>query len=240
MRMISIIVTSRLLKLKEKDNDEIKKIKEDNIIYLDYSKENNSELDICLCNLISYLFEVYENSEKIIDTEKIIKLFELISKIISNLKEKRNKIKFNDFSSISDYIKEYNEFKNFYIIEYTNVTSKFIDFISDHKKEIKEPQVLKAKLNEIFKSPIINELRETEKFLDDIISKCHKENNLGWNYEEELNKENILNIDDEDIKKHLMNSAKDIQFKIDEKHKELFKEIKESCKRVIDYIKQLI
>jgi hypothetical protein len=37
-----------------------------------------------------------------------------------------------------------------------------------------------------------------------------------------------------------MNSAKDIQFKIDEKHKEIFKEIKENCKRVIDYIKQLI
>ena len=240
MRMISIIVTSRLLKLKENDNDEIKKIKEDTKIYFDYSKENNSELDICLCNIISYLFEVYENSEKIIDTEKIIKLFEIISKIISNLKEKRNKIKYYDFSSISDYIKEYNEFKNFYIIEYTNVTSKFIDFISDHKKEIKEPQVIKAKLNEIFKSPIINELRETEKFLDDMISKCHKEDNLGWNYEEELNKENILNIDDEDIKKHLMNSAKDIQFKIDEKHKEIFKEIKENCKRVIDYIKQLI
>ena len=113
MRMISIIVTSRLLKLKENDNDEIKKIKEDNKIYFDYSKENNSELDICLCDIISYLIEVYDSLEKNIDSDKIIKLYELISKIISNLKEKRNKIKFNEFSSISDYIKESNEFKNF-------------------------------------------------------------------------------------------------------------------------------
>ena len=124
--------------------------------------------------------------------------------------------------------------------KFVNVTSKYEDFITDHKKELKEPQLLKAKINEIFKSPIINELRETEKLLDDLILKCHKEDNFGWNFEEELNKEKILDIEDEDIKKQLTNCGNDILFKIDEKHKDLFKDIKESCKRIIDYIKQLI
>ena len=240
MRILSIIVSSKVLKLNEKDTESIKQVKELNNKYLEISKENKSELDINLCDIISYLLEIYENLEKIMDTDKITKLFEIISKIETNLKDKRNKLKYNDFTSVSDYIKEFKDFKHFYIIPFTNVTSKYEDFITDHKKELKEPQSLKAKINEIFKSPIINELRETEKFLDDLISKCHKEDYFGWNYEEELNKEKLLDIEVEDIKKQLINCATDILFKIDEKHKDLFKDIKDSCKRIIDYIKQLI
>ena len=142
--------------------------------------------------------------------------------------------------NISEYIKENKE----------KISKKFSTLIKTKKEEsIYDPpeifpgmiiQCKITKINEIFKSPIINELRETEKLLDDLILKCHKEDNFGWNFEEELNKEKILDIEDEDIKKQLTNCGNEILFKIDEKHKDLFKDIKESCKRIIDYIKQLI
>ena len=68
------------------------------------------------------------------NTDKIIKLYEIISKIISNLQDKRNNIKYNDFISISDFIKDFKDFKTFlfYFIYKCNI--KISNFIIVHKK----------------------------------------------------------------------------------------------------------
>ena len=128
--------------------------------------------------------------------------------------------------------------KYFYFFLYTNVTSKLLEIISDHKKESNDIANMKTKLNEIFKTPVINCLRDLQNKVDELLK---EKDNLAnkeviWDYENDIKtyfKEFTL---EEDVISEFKNFAN----KSKVKHAELFTEMKNDSKKIVDYIKQIL
>ena len=245
LRYISliIIITKLYYINNEKDfkliSEEIKIINEK---YKNYSNKFNNIFDLDVSNLISFYIECQNNIEYLNENlDKILSNYKNILDKFKNLNEFKKELKYNDINNLNIFYNELFEIKNYYLIFYTIITSKFIDLINDKKKELKNYLELKSKFNENYKSPIINMLKEYEKKMDELINDENNCININFNvnelFEDNNNNQIVIN---EEIKNGLNELEKKIENKIKEKNKEMFKEIKECCKRMIDFIKSFI
>ena len=160
--------------------------------------------------------------------------------IITKLKEIKTQIQYNQLAKVSEMVSFFNEMKYFYCVNFTNVTSKFIDFITQHKKELDDATGLKAKFNEKYKSPFINALRDLAKSLDTLIQNVHKngyEVCQGGNF---IKESGIIVVQDEAFIANIVKKGDDLKYQIEESNKDIFREIKDFCKKIEDYIKQKI
>ena len=171
-------------------------------------------------------------------------IFELYTKfddiVIAKLKEIKNSIHYNQLDKVSYLVSFFNEMKYFYFVNFTNVTSKFIDFITQHKKELEDAMGLKAKFNEKYKSPLINALRDLAKSLDNLIQNVHKEGFEVCQGGQLIKESGVIAVQDEAFIATIIKKGDDLKYQIEESNKDIFKEIKDFCKRIEDYIKQKI
>ena len=245
LRYISliIIITKLYYINNEKDfkliSEEIKIINEK---YKNYSNKFNNIFDLDVSNLISFYIECQNNIEYLNENlDKILSNYKNILDKFKNLNEFKKELKYNDINNLNIFYNELFEIKNYYLIFYTIITSKFIDLINDKKKELKNYLELKSKFNENYKSPIINMLKKKKKKMDELINDENICININFNvnelFEDNNNNQIVIN---EEVKNGLNELEKKIENKIKEKNKEMFKEIKECCKRMIDFIKSFI
>ena len=148
----------------------------------------------------------------------------------------RKEINYKNYDTIIQLNKIFHKNKNFYIFLYANITSKSQSLISEHKKESNDIANMKTKLNEIFKTPMINSLRDLQMKLEELVKNKDKDTEALWDYEKDIKSYFIDFILEEDVTAEFKNLSN----KIKVRHGELFKEIKENSKKAADYIKQII
>ena len=234
MRLLSMVTLSYI------ENKEQLKIFNEK--YLQSSKAVNSQLDIILAELTEKMMISLDSVETFTSNQNAI--FELYTKfddiVIAKLKELKSSIQYNQLAKVSDLVSFFNEMKYFYFVNFTNVTSKFIDFITQHKKELDDPMGLKAKFNEKYKSPLINSLRDLAKSLDNLIQNVHKNGFEVCKGGELIKESGVISVQDEAFISTILKKGDDLKYQIEESNKDIFKEIKDFCKRIEDYIKQKI
>lgn len=234
MRLLSMVTLSYI------ENKEQLKIFNEK--YLQSSKAVNSQLDIILAELTEKMMISLDSVETFTSNQNAI--FDLYTKfddiVIAKLKELKTSIQYNQLAKVSDLVSFFNEMKYFYIVNFTNVTSKFIDFITQHKKELDDPMGLKAKFNEKYKSPLINSLRDLAKSLDNLIQNVHKNGFEVCKGGELIKESGVISVQDEAFISTILKKGDDLKYQIEESNKDIFKEIKDFCKRIEDYIKQKI
>ena len=132
----------------------------------------------------------------------------------------------------------FNKNKYFYIFLYGNITSKLLEIIADHKKESNDIGNMKTKLNEIFKTPLINCLRDLQNKIDELLKERDNLSNkeVIWDYENDIK----LYFKDYTLEDEVTTEFKSFANKLKVKHAELFEGMKKSSKFVIDYIKQIL
>ena len=94
---------------------------------------------------------------------------------------------------------------------------------------------MKTKLNEIFKTPLINCLRDLQNKLEELLKQKNNKESM-WDYEKDTKeyfKEYIL---DEEI----ISEIKGFANKMKVQHSELFEEIKNEAKLIVDFVKQVL
>ena len=231
MRLLSILIISKL-----KIND-IKSVNELNEKYKQLSKINNS-LDINLSLLIDFYLDCSKDIKYLVENKDT--LFELYKdlkeEVINKISELRKEINYKNYDTIIQLNKIFHKNKYFYIFLYANIISKLQSLISEHKKESNDIANMKTKLNEIFKTPMINSLRDLQMKLEELIKNKDKDTEALWDYEKDIKNYFIDFILEEDVTAEFKNLSNKIKIR----HGELFKEIKENSKKVADYIKQII
>ena len=239
--MENIISLLMMSKLKENNNKIDSKVITDlNEKYKQLSAEINNKLDINL----SLLIDVFINSLKdanylVTNKDKIVELYSSFSEqVINKINDLRKNLTFQNYEQLIKLNDILSKNKYFYFFLYTNVTSKLFEIISDHKKENNDIANMKTKLNEIFKTPVINCLRDLQNKIDELLK---EKDNLAnkqviWDYENDIKtyfKEFTL---EEDVISEFKNFAN----KSKVKHAELFTEMKNDSKKIVDYIKQIL
>ncbi len=91
---------------------------------------------------------------------------------------------------------------------------------------------MKTKLNEIFKTPLINSLRDLQNKIDEIL----KEKDVKWDYDNEIK----IFFKDFTLEEEVHNEFKEFANKMRVKHSELLANLKNNSKGVVDYIKQIL
>ena len=115
------------------------------------------------------------------------------------------------------------------------ILSEFAIIISDHKNDNNDIANMKTKLNEIFKTPLINCLRDLQNKLEELLKQKNNKESM-WDYEKDTKeyfKEYIL---DEEI----ISEIKGFANKMKVKHSEVFETFKTDVKLVVDYIKYIL
>ena len=142
LRYISliIIITKLYYINNEKDfkliSEEIKIINEK---YKNYSNKFNNIFDLDVSNLISFYIECQNNIEYLNENlDKILNNYKNILDKLKYLNQFKNELKYNDINNLNIFYNELFEIKNYYLIFYTIITSKFIDLINDKKKRIEK------------------------------------------------------------------------------------------------------
>ena len=235
MRIISYVITTKL-------NDDNKKI-DLNIItelnnkYKEIASKVNNKLDINLSSLIDVFINSLKDANYLINNKD--KIFELYSyfeeQIIKKINEYKNELAFNNFEIISKINNIIYKNKFFYFFLYTKITSKIIDIISDHKNESIDIANMKTKLNEIFKIPLLNSLRDLQNQFD-LLLKQKNNKEVLWDYQQDITKYfKEFNMDEE-----VLSEIKGFANKMKVKHSELFENIKNDSKLIADFIKQML
>ncbi len=116
-----------------------------------------------------------------------------------------------------------------------NKTSKILGFISDHKNDSNDIANMKTKLNEIFKTPLLNSLRDLQNKLDELLKQKNNKENL-WDYESDLKKY----FKEYNLGEELLSEFKGFANKMKVKHAEVFENIKNDSKLIVDFIKQIL
>ena len=211
-------------------------LKKYTVLYKQAASDLKSELDEILVNYIELIVSAVQSVNDF--NKNINNVYEQLSKIqtiiVSKISEFKNGLSFDKYNKISTIVNEFGEMKYFYFVPFTLVTGKLLDFVLDHKKEIEDMHGIKAKINEKYKSPIINMLKELSKVIEELNGNCHKEGFEGSQGGKTIS-DLVGDIDEKIVKK-----ANDMNYKIDQAHKDVFKEIKDYCKKIEDYIKQKI
>ncbi|MCQ2815689.1 MAG: hypothetical protein MJ252_00335 [archaeon] len=228
-KLLSILILNSI--------DDIPTLKTYSEQYSKFATEANIPVDILIAELYKKVVEHCEN----MDVDKFINSLDSILEILKKIKEnlmdslltKAKSLKFGGYKGIKDFCYSFYEIKHFYLIQLGSIVSKFVKTILENKKAAAKYKTVKEKFNDGFKSPFINSLKEIEKILEDLLAHIHQEN--ANEIEEELKTVN------EQFKTHFNEKEtqimKDELGKLDEFHKEKFKEIKDYCKKLEDFIK---
>ena len=235
MRMISYLIISKLNN--ENKNIDIAEITELNNKYKEKAKKINSILDINLSSLIDIFINCLKETNYFLDNkDKIIELYSYFDEqIIKKINEYKNNLNFHNLEIIFKLNGFIYKNKFFYFFLYTKITAKLLDYISDHKNENNNIANMKTKINEIFKTPLLNNLRDLQNKFEELLKqKNNKENE--WDYENDIKiyfKE--FNLDEESL-----SDFKRFANKMRVKHSELFEDIKNEVKLIADFIKQIL
>ena len=235
MRIFSYLIISKLNN--DNKNIDVNAITELNNKYKEISNKVNNKLDINL----SLLIDIFINSLKDVNSllnkkDNIIELFSYFDKeIIQKINEYKNNISFTNIEIISKLNSFIYKNKNFYFFLYTKITSKFLEIISDHKNDSNDIANMKTKLNEIFKTPLLNNLRDLQNKLDELLKQKNSKENL-WDFENDIKKYfKEFNLDEE-----ILSEFKGFANKMKVRHSELFENIKNDSKLIVDFIKQIL
>ena len=235
MRVISLLIISKL-KISN-DKIDIKVITELNEKYKQVSKDVNNQLDINLSLLIDVFINSLKDTKYLVDNkDNIIGLYSyFIEQVVNKINELRKNLKYQNLDSLIKLNKTFNKNKYFYFFLYGNITSKLYDIISDHKKESNDIANMKTKINEIFKTPLINCLRDLQNKIDELLKeKDNKE--INWDYENDIK----TYFKDFTLEKDVLDEFKEFSNKMRVKNSELFTNMKVNSKYVVDYIKLLL
>jgi hypothetical protein len=238
MRVLSLLLISKL-KIDNKDID-IKSIEELNEKYKKTSDEIKNTLDINLSSLIDVFINSLKDAKYLVtNKDKIIELYSHFNEVVVNkINELRKNLKFQNLEELIKLNEIFNKNKYFYIFLYGNITSKLLEIIADHKKESNDIGNMKTKLNEIFKTPLINCLRDLQNKIDELLKERDNLSNkeVIWDYENDIK----LYFKDYTLEDEVTTEFKSFANKLKVKHAELFEGMKKSSKFVIDYIKQIL
>ena len=238
MRVLSLLIISKL----KISNDKIdtKVITELNEKYKQISKNVNNQLDINLSLLIDVFINSLKDAKYLVDNkDNIIGLYSnFIEQVVNKINELRKNLKYQNLDSLIKLNESFHKNKYFYFFLYGNITSKIYDIISDHKKESNDIANMKTKINEIFKTPLINCLRDLQNKIDELLKeKDNKDNKeIIWDYENDIK----TYFKDFTLEKEVLDEFKEFSNKMRVKHSELFANMKASSKCVVDYIKLLL
>ena len=235
MRIYSYLIISKLNM--DNKNIDINTITELNNKYKDISNKVNSGLDINLALLIEIFINSLKDANNLVNNkEKINELYNYFNEeIIKKINEYRNNLNFHNLEVLSKLNNSIYKNSYFYFFLYTKITSKILDVISDHKNDNNDIANMKTKLNEIFKTPLINCLRDLQNKLDELLKQKNNKESM-WDYEKDTKeyfKEYIL---DEEI----ISEIKGFANKMKVQHSELFEEIKNEAKLIVDFVKQVL
>ena len=235
MRIISYLIVTKLNI--ENKNFDINVTIELNNKYKEIANKVNNKLDINLSLLIDILLNSLKDTNYFLNNkDKIIELYSYFDEsIIKKMNEYRNILNFHNLEILSKLSSLFYKNRFFYFFLYTKITSKFLYFISDHKNENNDIANMKTKLNEIFKTPLINSLRDLQNKLDELLKqKNNKENE--WDYENDIKTYfKDFNLDEE-----VFSEFKGFANKMKVKHSELFEDIKTEAKYIVDFVKQIL
>ena len=235
MRIISYLIVTKLNI--ENKNFDINATIELNNKYKEIANKVNNKLDINLSLLIDILLNSLKDTNYFLNNkDKIIELYSYFDEsIIKKMNEYRNIMTFHNLEILSKLSSLFYKNRFFYFFLHTKITSKFLYFISDHKSENNDIANMKTKLNEIFKTPLINSLRDLQNKLDELLKqKNNKENE--WDYENDIKTYfKDFNLDEE-----VFSEFKGFANKMKVKHSELFEDIKTEAKYIVDFVKQIL
>ena len=238
MRVLSLLIISKL-KIDNKNID-IKSIEELNEKYKKISDEIKNTLDINLSALIDIFINSLKDAKYLVtNKDKIIELYSHFNEVVVNkINELRKNLKFQNLEELIKLNEIFNKNKYFYIFLYGNITSKLLEIIADHKKESNDIANMKTKLNEIFKTPLINCLRDLQNKIDELLKERDNLSNkeVIWDYENDIK----LYFKDYTLEDEVTAEFKSFANKLKVKHAELFEGMKKNSKFVIDYIKQIL
>ena len=235
MRIISYLIITKLND--DNKNIDINIISELNNKYKEIANKVNNKLDINLSLLIDTFINSLKDVNYLLNNKD--KIFELYSyfdeQIIKKINEYKNNLNFNNIEIIFKLNELIYKNKFFYFFLYTKITSKLIEIISDHKNENLDIANMKTKLNEIFKIPLLNSLRDLQNQLDSLLKQKNNKEVL-WNCENDIAKHfKDFNMDEE-----VVSEFKGFANKMKVKHSELFENIKNDTKLIVDFIKQIL
>lgn len=201
--------------------------------YTSSANEVKSEVDILISQLSVILISINDDIDLLEGKEQEIydiyaKLNELL---VNHIIDIRKNLSFENYKVIKEFICVFNQMKEFYCVPLTAITSKFIDLISQNRRKLKDANKIKAKLNESFKSPFINMLKENAKWLDTLIANANKNEVKDIFSETSMTKT---------MKTKYLDRKNEINAKMIESIRDIYKEIKIYSKRIEDYIKQFI
>jgi len=235
MRIISFLIISKLSI--DNKNIDINAINELNNQYKEISNKVNNKLDINLSLLIEIFISSLKDANNLLNSkDKILELYSYFDEqIVKPLNDYKNNISFHNLEIMSKLNSFIYKNKNFYFFLYTKITSKLLEIISDHKNDNNDIANMKTKLNEIFKSPLLNSLRDLQNKLDELLKQKNNKENI-WDYENDIKKYfNEFNLDEE-----VLSEFKGFANKMKVKHSELFENIKNDSKLIVDFIKQIL
>ena len=238
MRVISLLIISKL----KISNDKVDKklISELNEKYKQISNNVNNQLDINLSLLIDIYLKSLDDANYLVNNkDKIIELYSYFrGKVVDKINEFRQNLNFQNLEGLIQINELFNKNKYFYFFLYGNITSKLFEIIADHKKESNDIANMKTKLNEIFKTPLINSLRDLQNKIDEILKLKDdiKNKEVVWDYKSDI----VSYFKDFTLEEEVLSEFKNFANKMKVKHSELFDGMKVSSKRIVDYIKQIL
>ena len=238
MRVISLLIISKL----KISNDKVDKklISELNEKYKQISNNVNNQLDINLSLLIDIYLKSLDDANYLVNNkDKIIELYSYFrGQVVDKINEFRQNLNFQNLEGLIQINELFNKNKYFYFFLYGNITSKLFEIIADHKKESNDIANMKTKLNEIFKTPLINSLRDLQNKIDEILKLKDdiKNKDVVWDYKSDI----VSYFKDFTLEEEVLSEFKNYANKMKVKHSELFDGMKVSSKRIVDYIKQIL
>ena len=238
MRVISLLIISKL----KISNDKVDKklISELNEKYKQISNNVNNQLDINLSLLIDIYLKSLDDANYLVNNkDKIIELYSYFrGQVVDKINEFRQNLNFQNLEGLIQINELFNKNKYFYFFLYGNITSKLFEIIADHKKESNDIANMKTKLNEIFKTPLINSLRDLQNKIDEILKLKDdiKNKEVVWDYKSDI----VSYFKDFTLEEEVLSEFKNFANKMKVKHSELFDGMKVSSKRIVDYIKQIL
>ena len=238
MRVISLLIISKL-KVDNKKLD-IKVIEELNEKYKKASDETKNTLDINLSSLIEIFINSLKDAKNLVtNKDKINELYSHFNEeVVNKMNDLRKNLKFQNFEELLKLNEIFNKNKYFYIFLYGNITSKLFEVIAEHKKESNDIGNMKTKLNEIFKTPLINCLRDLQNKIDELLKERDNLSNkeVIWDYENDIK----LYFKDFTLEEEVFSEFKSFANKIKVKHAELLEGMKKSSKFIVDYVRQIL
>ena len=238
MRVISLLIISKL----KISNDKVDKklISELNEKYKQISNNVNNQLDINLSLLIDIYLKSLDDANYLVNNkDKIIELYSYFrGQVVDKINTLRQNLNFQNLEGLIQINELFNKNKYFYFFLYGNITSKLFEIIADHKKESNDIANMKTKLNEIFKTPLINSLRDLQNKIDEILKLKDdiKNKEVVWDYKSDI----VSYFKDFTLEEEVLSEFKNFANKMKVKHSELFDGMKVSSKRIVDYIKQIL